>query len=75
MIESETEKSVEQVIKEEPIKVLIPIEKFICPSKIKSSPVKVEEQKPVHSPTYKNNKTYKYCVYPGNYPANLRQVM
>ena len=24
---------------------------------------------------YPNDKTYKYCVFPGNYPATLRKVM
>ena len=69
------EKSVEQVIKEpEPVKVLVPIEKFV--SKPRISPVKaVEDQKPLHAPQFKKNKTYKYCIYPGNYPAQLRNLM
>jgi hypothetical protein len=56
------------------MKVQIPIQKFVMSPKSKS-PVKSEEPKPVHSPAYKNNRQYKYCVYPGNYPANLRKVM
>jgi hypothetical protein len=44
------EKSVECVMKEpEPVKVLVPIEKFV--SKPRISPVKVvEDQKPLHAP-------------------------
>jgi hypothetical protein len=34
-----------------------------------------DEQKPIQVPLYKQNRIYKYCVYPGNYPANLRKVM
>jgi hypothetical protein len=30
---------------------------------------------PIAAPKYKNNKNFKFCVYPGNYPQSLRQVM
>ena len=32
-------------------------------------------EKPVATPKYKSNKSYKFCVYKGNYPATLRGVM
>jgi len=34
-----------------------------------------DNDKKVVSPRYKNNKTYKFCVYSGNYPATLRGAM